>query len=95
MQEEAERSARRVALGLRSGSTAAKGMPVEPMARADVERCHALRRAWREAHEKIGLGARDFPDGRMEFGGTPPSNIKRREVVAMPSDEYARAHIED
>jgi hypothetical protein len=93
--EEAERAARRFALGLLSGSSAAEGMRVEPPAEAGAERREALRRAWREAYEKIGLGARAFPEGRMELSGTPPSTSRSRQVVAVPRDEYARARIGD
>jgi site-specific DNA recombinase len=93
--EEAERAARRFALGLLSGSSAAEGMHVEPPAEAGAERREALRRAWREAYEKIGLGARAFPEGRMELSGTPPSSTRSRQVVAVPRDEYARARIGD
>ncbi len=93
--EEAERAARRFASGLLSGSPAAEGMPGAPPAEGGAERHEVLRRAWREAYEKIGLGARAFPDGRMEISGVPPSNTRRREVVAVPRDEYARARIGD
>lgn len=93
--EEAERSARRFALGLFSGLPAAEGMPVEASEEASEEERKTLRRAWREAYEKIGLVARAFPDGEMELSGTPPSNARRREVVAVPRDEYARVRIGD
>ena len=63
--EEADRSARRFASGLTSGSSAAEGMPVEAPEGASEEERTALRRAWRGAYEKIGLVARAFPDGRF------------------------------
>ena len=93
--KEAERSARRFALGLVSGSSVAEGMTVEPAAEASEEEQRSLRQAWRQTYEAIGLGARAFPDGRMELSGTPPSNARLSEVVAVPRDEYARVRIGD
>lgn len=100
--EEAERAARQFASRLLSdgpvdkGRPDAIGAPVEPSAgEAAAGHEEGLSRAWREAYETVGLGAWAFPDGRMELSGTPPSSARRREVVAVPRDEYARARIGD
>lgn len=93
--EEAERSARRFASGLISGSSAAEGMLIEAPEGASEEERRVLRQMWREAYERIGLCAWAFPDGRMELSGTPPSSTRRREVVSVPRDEYARVRIGD